>query len=124
MTIEEIQAAVDALSVRISEEFGGRPSVNLEFNPHQGMRFFLYAAKDVSVLIRGDCLEEMLREANEWIDALPSPDETVTREYLTRVAAAVDYATEHSIAEEYVAPLRGVSCAMTDNLLTKPEANQ
>jgi hypothetical protein len=52
---------------------------------------------------------------------LPSPEETVTREYLNRVSRAVDYATENSIADEYVTPLRGVTCAMTENLLTQGE---
>ena len=68
-------------------------------------------------------LADCIAGARRYIDALPSPYESVTREYLKRVASAVDYATENSIADEYVTPLRGVSCAMTNNLLTK-EATQ
>ena len=36
-----------------------------------------------------------------------------------KVGDAIDCGTGHSMAGEYVQPLRGVACAMTDNLLTK-----
>lgn len=67
---------------------------------------------------RCDSPEDAMESIFNVIAAMPSPEEAVTRTYLTKVAAAVDYATEHSIADEYVQPLRGVSCAMTSNLLT------
>jgi len=72
-----------------------------------------------SKLCFGTYFSGCVKEAMKFIDALPDPQEAVTRKYLSRVAAAVDFATENSIADEYVAPLRGVTCAMTDNLLTK-----
>jgi hypothetical protein len=82
-------------------------------NPFDGKNYNVFFA---------DIIADCIAAAHNYIAALPSPKDAVTREYLTRVASAVDYATEHSIAEEYVAPLRGVSCAMTDNLLTKEAA--
>jgi len=92
-------------SIHIDAHYNGRP-----FNGEQYKIFFAASASDC------------IAAARAYIAAIPSPKEAVTREYLTRVASAIDYATEHSIAEEYVAPLRGVSCAMTDNLLTKGSA--
>ncbi|GAA6176900.1 hypothetical protein [Sulfitobacter pacificus] len=66
----------------------------------------------------GDTPAEALAAAAEYIAALPSPEETVTRTYLRKVADAVDYAKENGVDDEYVTPLRGVTCAMTENLLT------
>lgn len=62
---------------------------------------------------------EALAAAAEYIAALPSPEETVTRAYLRKVADAVDYAKENGVDDEYVTPLRGVTCAMTSNLIEK-----
>jgi len=63
-------------------------------------------------------LADCIAKAHAYIADLPSPEDQVTREYLSRIAKAVDYATEHSLPDEYVTPLRNVSCAMTDNLMT------
>ena len=68
--------------------------------------------------LKADTFEEVLDKADAFVAALPDPEERVTREYLRRVAHAVDFATENAIADKYVNPLRGVTCAMTNNLLT------
>ena len=68
--------------------------------------------------VGGGTPAEALTAAAAYIAALPSPEETVTRTYLRKVADAVDYAKENGVDDEYVTPLRGVTCAMTDNLLT------
>ena len=59
----------------------------------------------------------LITQAKEFIASLPDAAEAVQTEYLRRVGHAVDYATENALPEKYVAPLRGVTCAMTDNLL-------
>jgi hypothetical protein len=126
MTIEEIQAALAELVAAMTEKSviphraqvhlpdSGRFAIHCDCHyphkPFDGRNYFVE---------HGDTIDECIDKACAYIDALPSPEEAVTREYLNRVASAIDYARENSIADEYVQPLRGVTCAMTDNLLTK-----
>lgn len=126
MTIEEIQTALGELVAAMVEKGVIRPSA--EFKIKSGSNFYVYLwsgheAKsfygEYMKVFSDDTPAEAIDNACAYIAALPSPEEAVTREYLTRVASAIDYATENSIADEYVTPLRTVTCAMTENLLTK-----
>jgi len=125
MTIEEIQTELRALEAMMLEK--GVVTPTAEFTIRGPNRYVAHLRADYNTkqfdgeyykIIYGDTPAEALTKARDYIAATPSPEETVTREYLTKVSAAIDYATEHSIDDEYVAPLRGVTCAMTDNLLT------
>ena len=126
MTIEEIQAALGELVAAMVENRVITPRAQIHL-PDSG-KFAIhcdcsYAQEPFDrknyFVEHGDTIAECIDKARAYIAALPSPEESVTREYLGKVAAAIDFATEHSIADEYVTPLRGVTCAMTDNLLTK-----
>ena len=64
--------------------------------------------------------EASLGAARAYIAARPDPDCNVMRTYLAKLADAVDYATEHSIADEFVDPVRLTRKAMSDNLLPPP----
>jgi len=125
MTIEEIQTELRALEAMMLEK--GVVTPTAEFTIRVPDRYFAHLRADYDTrpfdgdyfqVIYGDTPAEALIEARDYIASLPSLEEAVTREYLTKVSAAIDYATEHSIDDDYVAPLRGVTCAMTDNLLT------
>ena len=117
MTLEEIQTAIDELAKALGEK-GQTANASYEINSDKGADLWLKMNGNYQCF-HGDTPAEAIEEARTFIVALPDPEEAVTREYLTRVASAVDYATENSIADEYVTPLRGVTCAMTENLLTK-----
>lgn len=117
MTIEEIQTAVDELANALGEK-GETANVSYEMNSHKWADLWL-KLKDGYEVFHGATPAKAIEKARAYIAALPSPEEAVTREYLGKVASAIDYATKHSIADEYVTPLRGVTMAMTDNLLTK-----
>lgn len=126
MTIEEIQTALAELVAAMVEKgivkpnasarimTGSRHSIHLQCSYERKA----FDGKDY-LFLYGETLPQCLDDASAYIAALPSPEEAVTREYLNRVASAIDYARENSIADEYVQPLRGVTCAMTENLLTK-----
>lgn len=126
MTIEEIQTALAELVAAMVEKRVITPRAQMHI-PDSG-RFAIhcscsYAQKPFNLknyfVEHGDTIAECIDKARAYIAALPSPEEAVTREYLGKVADAIDFGTKHSIADEYVQPLRGVTCAMTDNLLTK-----
>ena len=127
MTIEEIQTALDELVAAMVEKEVKRPKADLTMKPHGEKHYVYLSAEFKSAVFDGDdnkfCRAETVDEcfeiARTTVAKIPDPSERVTREYLGKVAAAIDYATENSIADEYVTPLRGVTMAMTENLLTK-----
>jgi hypothetical protein len=126
MNITEIQTELAALVVQMTEKGVVTPSAELHIKD-SGL-FFAYITSKYgsgsfgkdgsSKFLRGDTAPKALENARDYITSLPSPGEAQTREYLKRVASAIDYAAENNIADEYVTPLRGVTCAMTENLLT------
>ena len=125
MTNDEMKAALDRANAALVERIGKQPFVRLDLTLFDtgvwvvGGAYFESDMRNRFAGERRDTPEEAFASVFKAIAALPSPEETVTREYLSRVASAIDFATENSIADEYVTPLRGVTCAMTDNLLTK-----
>ena len=128
-TIKEIQDALDALIAEMVEKQIVTPRAQIQvlsdgrFAIHCDCKYDrkIFGGKNYFV----ECDETAAKcfdKARAYIAALPDPEEAVTREYLTRVASAIDYATKNSIDDKYVTPLRGVTCAMTENLLTKEPA--
>ena len=121
-TIEEVQDAMDALVVAMGDKGVVRPRAEFEVRGAVGPALNLWGADysldgDNLKIFSHDTPDGLLTQAQEFIASLPDAAEAVQAEYLRRVGHAVDYATENALAEEYVAPLRGVTCAMTDNLL-------
>ena len=128
MTNEEMKAALDRANVALVDRIAKQPYLPLSLQLYDNGKWCVggaYLDREMRERFDGqyaDTPEEAFASTFARIAALPSPEEAVTREYLTRVASAIDYATENSIADEYVTPLRGVTMAMTENLLTKEPA--
>lgn len=124
MNNSQLKAELDRANGALVDQLGAQPFIALCLTLQSSGKWFCggaYPDIEMNSRISGefcDTPEDAMKSIFEVIAALPSPEEAVTREYLSKVANAVDYATEHSIADEYVAPLRGVTCAMTDNLLS------
>ena len=66
----------------------------------------------------GSTFNECLIVAEKVVADMPDPSDAVLREYQRKVASAIDYGTEHSLKEDFVAPLRDVSKTISDGLLT------
>lgn len=118
MTYEEIQAELDAIVPLLAAKGIIEPAARLYCMSEEPPLLALMCEYQIEKSFHG-ALMEQFDAARAYIATLPSPEDVVTNEYLRRVASAVDYATENSIEDEYVTPLRDVTCAMTDNLLTK-----
>jgi hypothetical protein len=124
-TVTDIQAKLAELVAAMVEKGVVTPNAQLQikddgkFFIHCGCKYDTHPFDGENYFIEfGDNPAETFTAAAEYIAAMPSPEETVTRTYLRKVADAVDYAKENGVDDEYVTPLRGVTCAMTDNLLT------
>ena len=132
MTNDEMKAELDRANGALVDRIGKQPYMTLTLTLHDNGKWDCNGAYLDSSMRnrfggdRCDTPEQAFASVFAKIEALPSPEDAVKHEYLTRVASAIDYATENALPEEYVAPLRGVSTAMTENLLThrKAEAAQ
>ena len=130
MTLEEIQATLDQLVVAMLAKGVVTPRTEFHVTSDNPLPYsaFLWCSVETKCL-GGEYLsgfsryatpEAALDAARSCIDALPDPDTKVMRTYLGKLADAADYATEHSIADEFVDPVRLTLKAMSDNLLPPP----
>ena len=128
MKNQETKAELDRANCALVDRIGKQPYIDLSLELHSsgkwecGSAYLDSGMKNRFGGDRCDTPEQAFASVFAKIEALPSPEDAVKHEYLTRVASAIDYATENALPEEYVAPLRGVSTAMTENLLTHRKA--
>lgn len=124
ITIAQVRSQLQTLVDAMLEEGVVLPEA--EFTVNQG-RFYIYlmcalshsAFDDESYkFCRGDTFAECFTKAQQYITALPDPAEAIVQEYQRKVAAAIDYGTEHSLDERLVSPLRDVSKTISEGLLT------
>lgn len=125
-TVTEIQSALAGLVAAMVEKGVVTPSAQIQLRdagkcnvhadcgyeggaPFSGERYFIEF---------GDTPAEAIEKARDYIATLPSAEDAGVHEYMRAVANAIDTGKRHGIADEYVAPLRSVNMAMTDNLLT------
>lgn len=127
MTIEQIQDALQKLVAMMLEKNIPMPDVDATIKLERVFVYmtakhgFKFPSGGNCEFFRGNTWPECFEKAKEFVKGLPSADELVMHEYLKKVSGVIDYATEHSIEDKYVQPLRDVTCAMTENLLAKPE---
>lgn len=124
--VKEISQALVAIESELVEKLDAQPKMHISLAVGQSgdCWIHIYGSQnyDAIHLAKGGTFAECISDARAYIAALPDPDERVSREYLSKVADAIDFGTKHSIDDKYVTPLRGVTKAMTDNLLTKEPA--
>ncbi|MGB1215968.1 MAG: hypothetical protein ACPG4X_21555 [Pikeienuella sp.] len=123
MTLNEIQKEIDQLCKMASDKGVVRAEVKFWLEANGNMKCSVWGNHpDIDGGLEqfdGDNADELLAQVCGVIRDLCSPEEIETREFLKKVSDAIDYGHEHSLDDKYVAPLRGVTKAMTDNLLTK-----
>lgn len=126
-TVEEIKTALEALLAAMSEKGILKPECEFRIDDARRLSIYLRCdRKDKSFgdwsieIFYGKTAENCFEKAHALIAKLPDPDERVNREYLGKVADAIDFGTKHSIDDKYVSPLRKVTKAITDNLLPGP----
>ena len=121
ITEKTLQNIVDELCADLAIKGVVGPSAQIQFESGAGVTVLLrgedLGTYDAKGFYNCDSMAEGVQLANDYIEALPSPQRRVENEYLRRLAHAVDYATENAIGEKHVAPLRAVSLALTENLL-------
>lgn len=117
-TVTKIQTALGELVAAMSNKGVIKPRAQLHIDNGGSFTIHFDAAYDTKpfgrnnyFILFGETPVEVIDKARAYIDAMPPPEEAVQNEYLSRVASAIDYATEHSLPDKYVAPLRGLLTA-------------
>jgi len=128
MTIEEIQARLDALASAMADKGLRQPEAKAQIEA--GGRLLVFPAwRKTAGSVYGDACEVFARyripaalDADDaWCAALPTAETITMRTYLGKLADAVDYGHANGIPAEYVDPVRITQKAMSDNLLGSPE---
>ncbi len=128
MTIEEIQARLDALAAGMAEKALIMPEAKALIEA--GGRLLVVPAwrktaksfyADACEVFARYSIPESLDAADAWCAALPSAETITMRTYLGKLADAVDYGHTNGIPSEYVDPVRITQKAMSDNLLGAPK---
>ena len=125
-TVKDLNDAINTMAEMMLEKGIVGPNPKFELD-QGGADIWLHASSTIG---RKDChvfsgatFDDVYYQATDFIASLPSAEEKATHDYLAKIASAVDFAKDNGIDEAYVKPLRDVSCAMTENLLTH-EAKQ
>ena len=123
MTIEEIQARLDALAAAMADKGLRQPEAQVGILSGGRNHVYVHWAveKDGYKFFHIDSIPEALDAADAWCAALPTSETITMQTYLGKLADAVDYGHTNGIPAEYVDPVRITQKAMSDNLLGAPE---
>lgn len=125
MTIEEIKAALADLVRHMTEKGLQSPRAQYEIKAAETSYIYLKAdgtfrGKYDFAFSRSDDPAEALAMAADIIAAIPTVEDRDRREFLTKVSDAAEHGRKIGLDHEtYIAPLRGVAQAISENLLTK-----
>jgi len=128
MTIEQIQARLDALASAMADKGLIMPEAKALIEA--GGRLLVVPAwrktaksfyADACEVFARDSIPAALDAADAWVASLPTAEAIATTTYLGKLADAVDYGHSNGIPAEYVDPVRITQKAMSDNLLGSPK---
>jgi len=128
MTLEEIQERVDALREAMTNKGLKTCQVELNIPSDKDPYLYLKSADKIGVdgenyhFVHGANAWKVFNDAEAFIDAIPDTTERDDREFLKKVSDAAEFG--RSIGkdhETYIAPLRSVAQAVSENLLTHDE---
>jgi len=127
MTIEQIQERLVALIVAMMDKGLVVPSAEMSIRANIGPQIWMHSGEYgrpgyFAKLIGGDEPSELLRKADAEIAALPDYKAAAVQRHMGRVADCIDKGREDGIDDAYITPLVAVKAAMTENLLTKGDA--
>jgi hypothetical protein len=129
MTLEEIQAALDALPGAMAAKGCIEPEAEYSLKSQAASTLWLKASdKGASIgpfgleIFRRQTPTECFVAALAHIAAMPEPQTAALHRHMARLGEAVDLARADGIPDEYVNPVSLTIKAMSDNLLAAPQA--
>ena len=121
LTQSEIQRRCDALAAAMLDKGKVKPTAQLWIESHRSAFIWLTfdpgSAETYASFREGD----IWAEAEAWIAALPDPAKEGERKFTAALAKAVDIATEYSLPDKLVAPVKSAIVEVNELLIEGPK---
>jgi hypothetical protein len=123
-TIEDVQARINTMPAAMNAKGLRNPdakfsiSANAELAAHLGWDDKKTAYGSKYEWIKGKTPSEILRKMDAFIAALPSPDETRMKEFMTALSDVIELGRQNGIEVDFVNPLVDTMRRLSENILT------
>lgn len=124
MTLEEMQAAVDATLAAMVDRGFRLPKAQILIKSGCDMDITLHWANGDSVwaddceVFRGIDVPEIIAAAHAWIAARHTADERRTREFQAALGRVIDLGRDAGVAVEFINPLTELAKKLSENAIT------
>lgn len=124
MDTREIQKRIDIMPAAMLAKGKRMPDVSFELRTNAETIIYIKSAKqgahwaDDWKHIKGDTIADMLDAADAWIAALPSPEETRMKEFMTALSDVIELGRKSGVEVEFVNPLVDTMKRLSSNILT------
>ena len=124
MTLEEMQAAVDAMQAAMMDKGLRLPKAQIWIESGCDAGILLNWAKgdaawaDACEFFRGNDMPEIIAAAHAWIAAQPTADERRIREFQAALGRVIDLGRDAGVAVEFINPLTDLAKRLSENAIT------
>lgn len=124
MTLEEMQAAVDAMHAAMVDKGFRLPKACARIGSSEDARVYLhYADKDEAYANKCEpfstgTMPEIIAAAHAWIAAQPTAGERRTREFQAALGRVIDLGRDAGVAVEFINPLTELAKRLSENAIT------
>ena len=121
LTQSEIQRRCDALAAAMLEKGKRSPAARLWIESHRSAFIWLTFDPGAAETYKAFRTGDIWAEAEAWIAALPDPAKEGERKFTAALAKAVDIATEYSLPDKIVAPVKAAIVEVNELLIEGPK---
>jgi hypothetical protein len=123
-TIEDVQKRINAMPASMSAKGLREPKAEFDIRGNEELQGYM-SWKDKSALygskyewVKGKTPAEILRKMDAFIAALPSPDETRMKEFMTALSDVIELGRQNGIEVDFVNPLVDTMRRLSENIIT------
>lgn len=121
LTLSEIQRRCDALAMALLDKGKRNPSAQFCIESNREPFIWLKFSEDSDGTYKAFRTGDIWAEAEAWIAALPDPAKEGERQFTAALAKAVDIATEYSLPDKIVAPVKAAIVEVNELLIEGPK---
>lgn len=123
-TIEDVQKRIDAMPAAMSAKGLRKPTAQFTVSGNESLQGYL-SWNDKAKLygnayefIRGKTASEVINKMDAFIAALPSPEETRMKEFMTALSDTIELGRQNGIEVDFVNPLVDTMRRLSENIIT------
>lgn len=127
-TIADVQKRIDPIPASMSAKGLKSPRAEISIRANQDIQAFLAWADKKAItgdrfkVFGGATADEVLGAMEGFIAALPAPEETRMKEFMTALSDAIELGRENGISVEFINPLTEAMQRLSSNILTDQRA--